>query len=358
MAFSTQRATSDGTLSLLDISIEYFDRSEIAVLYDGVLQTSGWSWIGTTDKKVSFSPPVPNGVEVMLVRTTDLESVRHVFTLGAAFTTQSLDEDLKQILHIAQEARENATIEEMFHNLNMHGFRLVNVGPGIADTDAANMAQMNVAVTVAQAAAADAAASAATIDVPNLLSKAANLSDLASPSTARANLGAQATLLSGTNIKTVGGVSLMGSGDVPITPPASIPTGCILMWSGSIGTIPAGWTLCNGTNGTPDLRDRFVMAAGGTYSVGSSGDGSIPAHTHNAGTLATGTSGGHTHTVAGSSYATEGGPPGTVQSTGAGGVGTSYAGDHTHTITGSTGSTGSGTKVIATYFALAFIMKT
>ena len=43
------------------------------------------------------------------------------------------------------------------------------------------------------------------------------------------------------------------------------------MWSGSIGSIPAGYVLCNGANGTPDLRDRFIVGSGNSYSVGSTG---------------------------------------------------------------------------------------
>ena len=38
-----------------------------------------------------------------------------------------------------------------------------------------------------------------------------------------------------------------------------VPTGIISMWSGSIAKIPAGWALCDGSNGTPDLRDRFIV---------------------------------------------------------------------------------------------------
>lgn len=165
MAYSTQRTTSDGTLVLLDISIEYFDRSEIAVLFNGVVGAYPWAWVGDTEKKISFSPAVPNTVEVMLVRTTDLAAVRHMFTLGAQFTTQSLDEDLLQILHIAQEAKENATIEEVFHNLNMHGYRITTIGDGIDPQDAASIAQMVVhdaqIVVYKDAAAASAAAAAA-----------------------------------------------------------------------------------------------------------------------------------------------------------------------------------------------------
>lgn len=50
-----------------------------------------------------------------------------------------------------------------------------------------------------------------------------------------------------------------------------IPKGTIVLWSGAIATIPNGWVLCDGTNGTPDLRNRFVVGAGSEYSVGDKG---------------------------------------------------------------------------------------
>jgi microcystin-dependent protein len=52
---------------------------------------------------------------------------------------------------------------------------------------------------------------------------------------------------------------------------AAFPAGGIIMWSGSIAAIPAGWALCNGTSGTPDLRDRFVIGAGTLYAVNATG---------------------------------------------------------------------------------------
>ena len=61
-------------------------------------------------------------------------------------------------------------------------------------------------------------------------------------------------------------------GIIGTTPSVSaVPAGGIIMWSGSIGSIPSGYVLCNGSNGTPDLRDRFVVGAGNSYSVGSNG---------------------------------------------------------------------------------------
>jgi hypothetical protein len=74
-----------------------------------------------------------------------------------------------------------------------------------------------------------------------------------------------------------------------------IPVGGILLWSGSIGSIPAGYVLCNGSNGTPDLRDRFVVGAGSTYAVnatGGSANATVVTHNH------TITDPGHKHFVA------------------------------------------------------------
>ena len=59
-----------------------------------------------------------------------------------------------------------------------------------------------------------------------------------------------------------------------------VPTGMIMIWSGSTASIPSGWQICDGTNGTPDLRDRFVVGAGSTYAVAATG-GSATQADHN-----------------------------------------------------------------------------
>lgn len=68
----------------------------------------------------------------------------------------------------------------------------------------------------------------------------------------------------------------------------AVPRGVIAMWSGAANNIPAGWALCDGENSTPNLKDRFIVGAGGAYGVGSSGGEAsvvlavdqMPAHTH------------------------------------------------------------------------------
>ena len=52
----------------------------------------------------------------------------------------------------------------------------------------------------------------------------------------------------------------------------AIPSGCILLWSGSAASSPTGFVLCNGSNSTPDLRGRFIVGAGNSdYAVGAKG---------------------------------------------------------------------------------------
>lgn len=63
---------------------------------------------------------------------------------------------------------------------------------------------------------------------------------------------------------------------------ALVPRGIIAMWYGSVASIPAGWALCNGANGTPDMRNRFVVGAGDDYSPLATGGANT--HNHNAAT--------------------------------------------------------------------------
>lgn len=75
-----------------------------------------------------------------------------------------------------------------------------------------------------------------------------------------------------------------------------VPSGAIMLWSGAIVNIPSGWLLCNGSSGTPDLRDKFVVGAGSTYAVaatGGSANAIIVSHTHTANSSVTDP--GHVH---------------------------------------------------------------
>jgi len=148
--------------------------------------------------------------------------------------------------------------------------------------------------------------------------------------------------------------------------PIGVPDGGIIMWSGSIAAIPPSFALCDGNNGTPDLRDRFIVGAGSTYAplaTGGSANAVVVSHTHT-GTISgsTDSAGEHTHT---SNAAQNNGS----HMLAGGGATTHYpaaatinaAGAHSHTLNGSlvvasTGEDGTN-KNLPPYFALAFIMK-
>lgn len=140
------------------------------------------------------------------------------------------------------------------------------------------------------------------------------------------------------------------------TIPAGIPTGGIILWSGSVGAIPTGWALCNGSNGTPDLRSRFVIGAGSAYNVaatGGSADSVVVAHSHSV------TDPGHTHTASLYYYDAATPRPYFRASYGASGQGTSVP-TNTNTTgisVNSSGQTGVGAN-LPPYYALAYIMKT
>ena len=139
--------------------------------------------------------------------------------------------------------------------------------------------------------------------------------------------------------------------NAPSSAPA-LPTGAIILWSGSLGSVPSGYVLCDGTNSTPDLRDRFIVGAGSTYAVaatGGSADAIVVSHTH------TVIDPGHSHLVSQASTYSLGG---SAQSPGTGAGGSLYSSVATTGITNqSTGTSGTNAN-LPPYYALAYIMKT
>jgi len=165
-----------------------------------------------------------------------------------------------------------------------------------------------------------------------------------------------------------GQVLLSAGGSTTPTWGTAIPSGVIVMWSGSIATIPSGWYLCNGANGTPDLRNRFIIGAhsdttgvayttvtGSNTQTGGSKDAIVVSHTH----TATVTDPGHTHSLSPSIQTASG-----VD----GNIGKVSGGSTVSNITISSATTGitvsnstegsSGTNAnLVPYYALAYIQK-
>jgi microcystin-dependent protein len=177
-----------------------------------------------------------------------------------------------------------------------------------------------------------------------------------------------------------GSINAAGTGKIKENGNDLLPTGVVVMWSGAVTAIPAGWALCDGTGSTPDLRERFVVGAGGinTTNTVSGGVGYVkgavggenthtlttfemPSHSHG-GSVG---GGAHTHTFT-DKYDSHACKNGVFSSTSgcfmtldsdATTVSTTTAGDgsHTHTINAEGG--GAAHENRPPYYALAYIMK-
>lgn len=141
---------------------------------------------------------------------------------------------------------------------------------------------------------------------------------------------------------------------------STLPSGMILLWSGSIGSIPAGYYLCDGSNGTPDLRNRFIVGAGSTYAVnatGGSADAITVAHTHTATSTVTDPGHLHTYTTPAAEARVQSGS-GTLHwySSTTANTSTATTGVTVATTNASTGTSGTNAN-LPPYFALCYIMK-
>jgi len=191
------------------------------------------------------------------------------------------------------------------------------------------------------------------------------------------------TLTSSGTLAVTGGVTLdgsagtsgqvllsAGSGNTP-TWGSGFPSGGIIMWSGTIATIPSGWYLCNGSNGTPDLRNRFIVGAhsdtsgvayttitGSNTQTGGSKDAIVVSHTH----TATVTDPTHSHWGWNGSVRTNTNTAGGTNdnsTSGGGAVGfeTLYAASTGITVSNSTTGSSGTDQNLPPYYALAFIQK-
>jgi len=110
-----------------------------------------------------------------------------------------------------------------------------------------------------------------------------------------------------------------------------MPNNLILLWAGAIADIPAGWVLCDGTNGSPDLRDKFVVQVGTTYNPEDEGGNVNHNHNFNANS--------HNHAIIGAGFTTFPGP---------------FSNQTDARVV--TGTTDNGAN-IPLYYALAYVMK-
>ena len=232
-------------------------------------------WEITTDNRVQLQANLFSATgtyKLQILRVTDPTTPVHEFQAGSSIRATDLNDVNKQTLYVAEEVR------DVVNSLAAGGSNISQLlidGSNIQDgsinssklTDPAVNTVDIVDVAVTTAKIADDAITTDKLD--NSINT--TLTAVAGKANTGANLS---TFTNDTNYITVAQV------------PTSFVTGMIMMFTGT--TAPTGWSLCDGTNGTPDLRGRFIVGQGGTYSINSTGglhevtltSAQMPSHEH------------------------------------------------------------------------------
>lgn len=153
--YSIQKMVSDGTLSTIALGIQYLQRNDIYIRIAGEETPqsgapSGYTWSFLDNTTLKILPVVPNGVEVVVYRRTDVDAMYNIYSQNAQFDEATVDENNQQLLYIAQEYLEQgipgAGVESLEYintvaGINYYRFRLTdgNLTPpfGVPDgTDA------------------------------------------------------------------------------------------------------------------------------------------------------------------------------------------------------------------------------
>lgn len=164
--YSVQREQSDGSLNRISVRVPYFSKDDIHVYVDDVeinssateQSTYTWRWDGDY---IAITPNVASGSEVLVRRITPINEAIHIFDGRSEFDDQSMDENFQQLIYIAQEYSEGSGIKDVFSDINMHGYKIRNVGWATDDDDVVTYGQYKADAEGAKVAMQKAAASAA-----------------------------------------------------------------------------------------------------------------------------------------------------------------------------------------------------
>lgn len=179
--YSVQIAVSDGTLTRIALSIEYFEKDDIT-LYRNLELTplvlgTDWQWDGDTTINLLTDTPVPLGSYITVRRNTNIDRAFNIYDGGAAFSRDTLDENFKQMIYLAQEFTEGNGLTGLYFPLDMHSFQIKNLGAPTDPKDAVTKQYVDTANTAQDTtfangqAAQDAAVAASQAVQDNRLTK-------------------------------------------------------------------------------------------------------------------------------------------------------------------------------------------
>ncbi|CAK1344589.1 tail spike protein [Klebsiella phage vB_Ko_K66PH128C1] len=135
MAFSWQESVKPAGTQDIQCDIEYLDKSYIHVYLDGA-ETTAFTWTSSTN--IRLNSPLSAETAVLLIRKTERKYLYIEFASGAPFIEGNVDTQNMQLLHLAQELVEGRYIEGFYGDINMHRYRITNLGDPVDVRDATN----------------------------------------------------------------------------------------------------------------------------------------------------------------------------------------------------------------------------
>lgn len=135
MAYSWQESVEPSGTQNIQCGIEYLDKSYIHVYLDGT-EVTAFTWTSATN--IRLDTPLSQETVVLLIRKTEREYLYIEFASGAPFIEGNVDTQNTQFLHLAQELVEGRSIEGFYGDINMHRYRITNLGDPVDARDAAN----------------------------------------------------------------------------------------------------------------------------------------------------------------------------------------------------------------------------
>ena len=281
MATTQNTYTGNGSTTDYTLTFPYLAVADVRVSLDDV-GTTAFTLTNATTLRFNTAPG--NGVAIRIYRVTDDANNKIVFSAGSTIKADDLNDAVNRNLYIAQETTNN----------------LSNVTAGAVSDGSLTTSKLADSAVTAVKIASSAVTTAKIADDAVTTAKIANdavtatkIANDAVTTTSIADDAVTDAKLSNTSVTagsyTTSSITVNAQGRITAASSGSTPftTGMIMMFSGN--TAPTGWAFCDGQNGTPDLRDRFIVGSGSTYSIGNTGGldsvtltiAQMPSHDHN-----------------------------------------------------------------------------
>lgn len=151
MALSWQESTATAGQTTVAVNISYLNKADIHLeINEG--EVFGFTWDSDTVVRLPATTTLAAGDKIGIIRKTDRDSLRLLFSEGAAFTRDNLDEQNTQFLYLAQELVEGKSIDGFYGTLSMNGYSIIDLATPINPNDATNKAYVDAADAILHAA--------------------------------------------------------------------------------------------------------------------------------------------------------------------------------------------------------------